>query len=555
MTNNPSAAADAASLRTLAAEAIETALACDPANATYLGAHRYDKRLADPSVAASVARAAQVRAQLAALDMVTAGPPDDAVDAAVLRTTLRAELFEHDRLKEADWNPMAYNPGAALDSLLTRDFAPWSTRCCALAARLELVPDYLSAARPRLADMSRIHVETAMAQLAGTVALIDAVPREARDQAPTLRARVESAAQRARRAVVEHRDWLATELSAATRDPRLGPALFADKLALTLDTDFAPEALLTRAEADLDLVRAQIIEEAGRIAGVAAPDATTVHEVLDRCAIDAPTNETVLTMCRDALADATAFVRELDLVTVHGDTISVVEMPEIERGVAVAYCRPAGPLEAVVLPTEFAVSPTPTDWSTEQVSSFYREYNLHMIHNLTVHEAMPGHALQLMHANRHRGPTPVRAVWSSGSFVEGWAVYAEELMAQHRYRSGSSPDAAGALRMQQLKMRLRTIINAIMDVRFHCDDLDDAAAMELMLGRGFQERGEAAGKWRRVQLSAAQLSTYYVGYCEVRDLVSDLRAARPAWSDRQLHDEVLRHGSPPVRHIRTLTLP
>lgn len=545
----------AASLAGLAAEAIEAALARDPVNATYLGEHRYDERLTDPSVAAGAARATQVRAQLAALDTMIVATPEDAVDAAVLRTTLRAELFEHDQLHESDWNPMGYNPGAALDSLLSRDFAPWSTRCASLAARLDLVPDYLPAARRRLAEMSHIHVETALVQLAGTVALIDDLPHRLHGRAPGWSRRIEPSAHRASQTVVEHRNWLATELSAATRDPRLGPALFADKLALTLDTEFAPEVLLARAEGDLDLVTAQIIEQAGRIAGVTAPDATTVHEVLDRCAIDAPTNETVLTMCRDALADATAFVRELDLVTVHGDAISVVEMPEIERGVAVAYCRPAGPLEAVVLPTEFAVSPTPTDWSTEQVSSFYREYNLHMIHNLTVHEAMPGHALQLMHANRHRGPTPVRAVWWSGSFVEGWAVYAEELMAQHRYRSGTSADAAGALRMQQLKMRLRTIINAIMDVRFHCDDLDEAAAMELMLGRGFQESGEAAGKWRRVQLTAAQLSTYYVGYCEVRDLVSDLRAARPAWSDRQLHDEVLRHGSPPVRHIRTLTLP
>ena len=78
-------------------------------------------------------------------------------------------------------------------------------------------------------------------------------------------------------------------------------------------------------------------------------------------------------------------------------------MPEIDRGVAVAYCRQSGPLEATPLPTEFAVSPTPADWSRAQVDSFYREYNDHMLHNLTVHEAMPGHALQLMHANRHRG--------------------------------------------------------------------------------------------------------------------------------------------------------
>ena len=169
---------------------------------------------------------------------------------------------------------------------------------------------------------------------------------------------------------------------------------------------------------------------------------------------------------------------------------------------AVAYCRPAGPLEVTPPPTELAVSPTPAGWSVDQVHSFYREYNRHMLHDLVAHEAMPGHALQLAHSNRYRGTTPVRAVWWSGSFVEGWAVYGEELMADHGYRSAVSPAAGAALRMQQLKMQLRMIINAIMDVRYHLGDLDEAQAMALMVGRGFQEDGEAAGKWRRVQLTA-----------------------------------------------------
>jgi uncharacterized protein (DUF885 family) len=239
-------------------------------------------------------------------------------------------------------------------------------------------------------------------------------------------------------------------------------------------------------------------------------------------------------------------------VTVHDDPIAIVDMPEIDRGVAVAYCRPNGPLEATSLPTEFAVSPTPADWSAAQVASFYREYNAHMLQNLTVHEAMPGHALQLMHANRYRGRTPVRAVWWSGTFVEGWAVYSEELMAERGYRTEVSPRAAAAVRMQQLKMQLRTTINAILDIRYHCDDLDEAGAMSLMMRQGFQEQGEAAGKWRRVQLSSTQLCTYFVGWTEVRTLADDLRRAHPGWSERRRHDTMLAHGSPPVRHIRRL---
>jgi hypothetical protein len=78
--------------------------------------------------------------------------------------------------------------------------------------------------------------------------------------------------------------------------------------------------------------------------------------------------------------------------------------------------------------------------------------------------------------------------------------------------------------------------------------------MALMTGRGFQEEGEAAGKWRRALLTSAQLSTYYVGYTEVRDLAAGLRAHRPEWSERRRHDELLAHGSPAARHLRPLLL-
>jgi uncharacterized protein (DUF885 family) len=534
---------------------LERRLASHPGDATFLGDHRRDDQLPDPSPAAGAARAAELAGQLAALESATPSSAEEQVDAAVLRTALQAELLDLEQVRSAEWDPMEHNPGTALYALTSRDFAPLPDRMTALAARLAAVPAYLASAKDRLQQMSAIHLETASTQLDGTIALIDTVTSDLLAQAPQLHDRVAGVAAAARQAIVEHRDWLDSKRSIATRDPRLGTHLFSAKLNLTLDTAFAPEALLARAKADLERVTDAITEQAGRIAGVASPDASTVREVLDRLAIDAPTDETILPMCRDALADSAEFVRTHDLVTVFDDPVDVVEMPEIDRGVAVAYCRPPGPLETATLPTEFAVSPTPKDWTAEQVVSFYREYNLHMLHNLAVHEAMPGHALQLMHSNRYRGSTRVRAVYWSGSFVEGWAVYTEGLMADRGYRSEKSPDAAAALRMQQLKMQLRMIINAILDVRFHCDGLDEAAAMDLMLGRGFQERGEADGKWRRVQLTSTQLSTYYVGYSEVKDLVTDLRRARPGATDSQLHDELLSYGSPPARHLRSLLLP
>jgi uncharacterized protein (DUF885 family) len=440
---------------------------------------------------------------------------------------------------------MLHNPGAGVHSLISREFAPLPERVASLTQRLAAVPEYLAAARRRLGRMSRIHLDTALDQLAGTIGMLDS-------ELPAGDAALAAAAEDARAALTEHCEWLTARADAATRDPRLGEALFRAKLTLALDTVVEPAALLARAEADLEQVSERIAEEAARLAGSRGAGPQGVRDVLVELAREAPTDETILPLCRDALATTTAFVRDREFVTVHDDPIAIVEMPEIDRGVAAAYCRENGPLEQAVLPTEFAVSPTPAGWTAEQVASFYREYNVHMLHDLTVHEAMPGHALQLMHAKRHQAPTQVRAVWSSGSFIEGWAVYTEELMADQGYLADRSERAAAAVRMQQLKMQLRSILNTILDIRFHCGDLDKRAATELMTGRGFQEEGEVLGKWRRVQLTSTQLCTYYVGYREVRDLVTAVRAAQPQWSERQVHDAVLAHGSPPARHLRTL---
>jgi uncharacterized protein (DUF885 family) len=210
--------------------------------------------------------------------------------------------------------------------------------------------------------------------------------------------------------------------------------------------------------------------------------------------------------------------------------------------VAVAYCDPPGALETSEVPTFYCISPAPSDWSPERVTSFYREYNDHMVRNLTVHEAMPGHFLQLAHARRYRGSTRVRAVGSSGVFVEGWAVYAEQIMADAGFGGPS-------VRMQQLKMQLRMTINALLDQLVHCEGLAEADAMDLMIERGFQERGEAAGKWRRALLTSTQLSTYFVGYTEV----AAIAAARPSGTSAlEWHDAMLAQGSPPPRHLRTL---
>jgi uncharacterized protein (DUF885 family) len=130
-------------------------------------------------------------------------------------------------------------------------------------------------------------------------------------------------------------------------------------------------------------------------------------------------------------------------------------MPEFQRGVALAYCDSPGPLDKGQK-TFFAISPIPEDWNEPQVDSYLREYNTRSINNLTIHEAMPGHYLQLMHSNRY--DSPLRAALQSGTFIEGWAVYGERLMVEQGYL-----DADPLMHLIQLKWYLRTIANAILD--------------------------------------------------------------------------------------------
>ena len=523
-----------------------------PDTATGLGDHRFDARLPDMSAQAVAAERSALggwAGRLAAIDR-GALSAEHGVDAAMMADSVARRVFEIDELREHTWNPLLANPGKAIYQLLARDFAPLPDRLGSVAGRLAEVPAALAGARRQLGRMPRVHLETAIGQFDGTIALVSNQIDAALEEAPQCAARLIQVRPAALDALTGHRAWLAAQLAEADgfADPRIGPERFARKLSLTLSAAADADAILARAEADLDRVSEQIAELAAQIAGAAGPG--VVRQVLDRLARDVPDDTTILEFCRGALAAQTAFVTDRRLITVYDDPIELIPMPEIDRGVAVAYCDSPGPLEPTPLPTFIAVSPTPADWTPERVASFYREYNRHMVHNLMVHEAMPGHYLQLQHSRRFTGSdTAIRATLRSGSFTEGWAAYTERIMAEQEYPGEGDPRA---LRMQQLKMQLRSIINAILDARIHAHGMTETEAMALMTGRGFQEEGEAAGKWRRAQLTSAQLSTYYVGYCEISDLSADLRAADPGLTDQQVHDRMLAHGSPPVRLLRTL---
>jgi uncharacterized protein (DUF885 family) len=527
-----------------------------PTWATYLGDHRYDHLLVDYTPD----RLAERRAFHAAyLDSLAVIDPErlgtaNRIDYLILAEDLRYRLFAADTIQGYRWNPRTYNPGGAIYVLLARDFAPLEERLGSVKKRLEAIPRLLEQGKANLDNPPKIHTETAILQIQGTINMIRHELDGFLANAPDQKAALAPARETALAALEEYKQWLEEDLLPRSNGEfRLGEEIFRAKLRYALESDIAPATILAMAEAELEATHATLFETAIPLYTeyFGEPDSVTlsdrkglVRRVLDRIADDHPTAENIVEKAEATLTECEAFVREHDLVTIPDEPLKIIVMPEFQRGVAVAYCDSPGPYEEKG-ETFYAISPPPADWDEKQVESYFREYNNHALYDLTIHEAMPGHFLQLSIANRIEAPTDIMKIFGSGPFIEGWATYCEQMMVEHGF---GGPE----LKMEVLKKRLRMVINVIIDNRIHTAGMTEEEAMDLMVNEGFQEESEAAGKWRRACLTSTQLTTYFAGNVGVNEIRRDWEAIHGQGNLKAFHDQLISYGSPPVKYLREL---
>ncbi|MSU70709.1 MAG: DUF885 domain-containing protein [Opitutaceae bacterium] len=536
---------------------IEDYLRLNPESATQLGDHRFDGALTDYSPAGIQAKAETMRRHLEVINQINeralTGP--NRVDVQILRLNLQAEIFRLTELRQSAWDPLSYNSslGDGVYLLVARDFAPAAQRLRSVAKRLALIPAVIVQAKSNLANPPAIYTQTAIKQVNGAISLVLEELEPLFAQAPAIRAEIIPVQASAVAALAGYKEWLEQDLlPRSTGDFRIGADRYRKRLRYTLASELTPEQILARAEQQLVSSTEMLYRTARPLyqsyfpqagVGALADHPKVIKAVLDHLAEERPDDGTVVAYGEQALKLATDFVRAHDLLTVPERPIKLIVTPEFRRGRGIAYCDSPGALEPNG-DTFVAIEPTPADWPTARKISFFREYNNYMMRDLLVHEAMPGHFLQLGHSNQFKAPTLIRAIFQSGTFIEGWAVYTERVMAEAGF---GGPET----RIQQLKMRLRVIINAILDQKIHMAGMTKEEGLDLMMKRGFQEEGEAVAKWQRAQLSFTQLATYFVGTIEH----DDLRAAAekkfgPAFNLKNYHDAVLSYGSPAVKFVR-----
>ena len=554
---NASATTQDDAFQKIAHDYIEQYLRANPEDATELGDHRFDGQLTDYSPEArakELATQKQFRDKLNAIDGSQLTGANN-VDFRILKENIDYQIFRAEELKEPEWNPLVYMQSLAnsLYLLVARDFAPPEQRTPNLRQRMEGIARVIAQAKANLQHPPRVHTETAIEQVQGAIGLVHEGLAPLLDRAPQVKNDLAPLQEKTAAALEDYKKWLQNDLlPRSDGNFRLGGEKYRKKLHFALASDLSMEDIMKRAQDDLQKTQTAIYETALPLYKKYFPSAddktlTDKHKVtaavLDKLAEQHPDDATIVGYAKEVVTEATNFVKSHNLVAIPDAPLDVIAMPEFKRGVAIAYCESPGPLERNGR-TFFAVAPTPKDWSKQRKDSFFREYNNYEIRDLTVHEAMPGHYLQLAHANDFRAPTLVRAIFRSGTFIEGWAVYCEQMMAEQGY---GGPE----VKMQQLKMRLRAIANAIMDQSIHAGNMTEKEAMDLMMKETFQQEGEAVAKWKRARLTSAQLSTYFVGATEHLDL----RAAaekKPDFDLKKYNDQVISYGSPPVKYVREL---
>ena len=541
---------------------LDVSLRQRPVEATGLGDHRYDHLLDDISKEARAGWVKQTRAALKELPRAvdyTKLSRTGQVDFEILQQDLRRDIWLAENFRPFEKDPRTYGRyiSDSVYALLTQSTLPPETNIANGIARMQEIPRAIATAKQTLTHPPEQHLETAIRQNRGAISFYESELFQLAGNTPQL-PQLKAAAVPIVEALKDYQLFLEKELlPRATGEWRIGKRKFAKKLELVLDAGMTADQVLADAEAEYDRVQRDMYVVSRQLwsryfpAQVLPPDDSlgrraTIAKVITAVSEEHGKPEELLQNTRATVERIKTFIRERDILRLpEPDLCQIIEMPEFRRGNSIAYMENAPPLDPKAA-SFYAVSPPPADWGADKVKSFLEEYNEHMLQILTIHEAYPGHYVQLEYANQN--PSLIRRVLSSGVYVEGWAVYTEQTMLDQGYGERDL-----RLRLMQLKFYLRAVVNTILDHKMHCANMTDDEAMKLMVEGAFQSEGEARLKVIRAKQSSTQLSTYFVGrmaHYRLRQAVQ--REMGEQFNLGRFHEAVLNEGSIPVKYLPEL---
>jgi uncharacterized protein (DUF885 family) len=548
-------AADAEYTR-FAREYLDAYYAAHPVRATNLGLHAHDTRLPELTAEAFQRRAEALHGWLARLERLERSTlTGDAVfDVRILENALRAELLSLEETREWQRDPMFYNSllASGLSSLTQREFAPVEERMRSLMARMAGVPAVVASAKANLRDVPKPWAEQALRDTRGTVGFLRTdLPKALEAQGlarvdAALRQEFSTALARATAEVEGFARWQEQELlPKANGDFRLGRALFEKKLALEEHVALTAEQLRDINERAIREYQAWVAKEAARVDATKSP-----AEVMDALVHDHPTAEELIPTARKQLEECQRFVLEKGLLTLPSERLPTVrETPPYAR-MGFASMDTPGPFETRATEAFYNITNVEAGWTEEQKAQHLTYFNHAGLLGITVHEAMPGHFVQLLYEAQI--PTEVRKVFTPASLVEGWAHYVEQMMVDEGFGGG-----APAVRLGQLRRALQRHARWHAGLSMHAFGESVEGAAKRYAEIAYFEPFPALREVQRGTFNPTYLY-YALGRMQILKLREDYRryleARGQTFSLRDFHDRFLRLGLP-VSLARQVLMP
>ena len=536
-------------LSSLTDDFVYGSLALSPVSATSAGYHEHkgaklDEQIDDFSAAGIEQQHkfySDFHNRLAAIQQDSLSAEDRA-DYQIIDNGINLALLELDKIQSYRHNPTVYVElvGNALFNPFVLEYAPIDTRYRQIIQRLNKIPALMQQGQANLVDSPDVWNRVAREENEGNLDLIDKALRAKVPEA--LKADYDRAAGPALDALRGYTKFLAGDFSKKTSDWRLGKEKYDQKFAYTLVSGKTPEQVLSEAEAALKDVREQM-------AKLAAPE--SVRSVLDKIAQQHTTPEGFMDEAKKDLDEATSFVRQKHLLTLGaGSNLKVIATPEFMRGIYSVAGFNAAPALEPQLGAFYWVTPIPPNMPKASVESKLREYNRYGLMQITIHEAMPGHYVQFEFANalEPKSRRVLRSIFGNGPYVEGWALYTQQLMSDEGFMNNSQE-----LRFSMMKQLLRSIANAILDIRLQTMGMTEQQALDLMMKDTFQEKQEAVGKFQRAQLSSCQLPMYFLGWrgwLDTREAYKQRKGT--AFQIEHFHDAALKESAVPLPVLGSL---
>lgn len=569
----------ASSIPALAREFVFTTLTFSPAGATQYGLHRYadprtgrvlvlDQMLDDFSPAELAKQRAFYQGFKERLERLPASrlDPQTQADYELLQNAIGFAFYSLDQEQFYRWKPQLYpeNLGSALFSNISLEYAPKNVRARDLAARLEKVPVFLNQAMRNLDASNEVFRRVGVESVDGVRDLVKGMGADFVRGTPSA-ARYTKAQPAALAALDAYSRFVSTELPRRTqRDWRMGKERFDAKFRYYLQVSGTPNDLLRAAEDSMRTTRQEMLRLSEPLHKQWFPshshsdvtgDAylnTVVGEVLARIGAEHANRDSLVQQGERDVAMLEKYVRDHRILSLADfSNLRVIPTPLFMRGVYGVAGAVFAPALEPALSTFYWVTPISRDWAAERAESKMREYNNYKFLQISIHEAVPGHAVQGEYANR---VTPewrrlLRAIYGNNPYIEGWAVYAEHMMETAGVNAGDPVK----MHLNALKGMLRVYTNTIIDVRLHTMQMPGDSAVAMMMRDGFQERPEAEAKLQRAQLDYVQLMTYMAGVQEWTTLRRDVEQKEGSrFNQCRYHDRVLLYGPVPVPTVRKL---